>query len=137
MTKKKNLIITILLAIFFIATFFMPALKGPLGMDLNGATVFGVQFSTILFVDSVTEYAWFLFNSLTNLWVVLLLLWSLRGKVKMIPTFILVLLAGMSCWSWLASMESGVLLYGYWLWSISIIMISAFAIYRTRTPRIS
>jgi len=136
MTLKSNRIITIGLAVLFILSFLMPALQGPLGIELNGFSVFGANIATVVFVEGFYGYLLFLFTSLTNVWVVLLLIWSVRSKVKTVPTLILSLLAITSALSWKFNMEGDqVLLMGYWLWVISIVLIISFAIYRSfRNP---
>ena len=136
MTLKTNRIITIVLAVLFILSFLMPALRGPLGIKLNGFSVFGVNIATFVFVEGFYDYLLFLFTALTNVWVVLLLIWSVRSKVKTLPTLMLSLLAITSALSWKFNMEGDqVLLMGYWLWVISIVLIISFAIYRSyRNP---
>jgi hypothetical protein len=136
MTRKTNRIITIGLALLFILSFLMPALQGPLGIELNGFSVFGANIATIVFVEGFYAYLFFLFASLANVWVVLLLIWSVRRKVKIVPTLILSLLSVTSALSWKFNMEGdGVLLIGYWLWVISIVLIISFTIYRSfRNP---
>ena len=136
MTSKTNRIITIGLALLFILSFLMPALQGPLGIELNGFSVFVAKIATVVFVDDFYAYLLFLFTALTNLWVVLLLIWSLRRKVKIVPTLILSLLAITSALSWKFNMEGdGLLLIGYWFWVISIVLIISFTIYRSfRNP---
>ncbi len=136
MTLKSNRIITIGLAVLFILSFLMPALQGPLGIELNGFSVFGANIATVVFVEGFYDYLLFLFTSLTNVWVVLLLIWSVRSKVKTVPTLILSLLAITSALSWKFNMEGDqVLLIGYWAWIISILLIISFAIYRSfRNP---
>ena len=136
MTLKTNRIITIGLALLFILSFLMPALQGPLGIELNGFSVFVAKIATVVFVDDFYAYLLFLFTALTNLWVVLLLIWSLRRKVKIVPTLILSLLAVTSALSWSFNMEGDqVLLMGYWFWVISIVLIISFTIYRSfRNP---
>jgi len=136
MTLKSNRIITIGLAVLFILSFLMPALQGPLGIELNGFSVFGANIATVVFVEGFYDYLLFLFTSLTNVWVVLLLIWSVRSKVKTVPTLILSLLAITSALSWKFNMEGDqVLLMGYWLWVISIVLIISFAMYRSfRNP---
>lgn len=136
MTLKSNRIITIGLAVLFILSFLMPALQGPLGIELNGFSVFGANIATVVFVEGFYDYLLFLFTSLTNVWVVLLLIWSVRSKVKTLPTLILSLLAITSALSWKFNMEGDqVLLMGYWFWVISIVLIISFAIYRSfRNP---
>ena len=136
MTLKTNRIITIGLALLFILSFLMPALQGPLGIELNGFSVFVAKIATVVFVDDFYAYLLFLFTSLTNVWIVLLLIWSLRSNVKIVPTLILSLLAVTSALSWSFNMEGDqVLLMGYWFWVISIVLIISFTIYRSfRNP---
>ena len=136
MKLKKNRIITAGLALLFILSFLMPALQGPLGIKLNGFSVFGANIATVVFAEDFYDYILFLHTALTNAWVVLLLIWSLRGKVKTVPTLILSFLSFTSALSWKFNMEGDqVLLMGYWLWVISIVLIISFAIYRSfRNP---
>ncbi len=136
MTLKTNRIITIGLALLFILSFIMPSLRGPLGIELNGFSVFGANIATVVFVEGFYDYLLFLYTALTNVWVVLLLIWSVRSKVKTVPTLILSLLAVTSALSWKFNMEGDqVLLMGYWLWVISIVLIISFTIYRSfRNP---
>ena len=138
MTRKTNRIITIGLALLFILSFLMPTLQGPLGIELNGFSVFVAKIATVIFVEGFYAYLLFLFTALTNVWIVLLLIWSLRRNVKIVPTLILSLLAITSALSWKFNMEGeGVLLIGYWLWAISILLIISFTIYRSfRNPAI-
>ena len=120
----------------FIVSFLMPALQGPLGIELNGFSVFVANLATVVFVEGLSAYLLFLFTALTNVWIVLLLIWSLRRKVKIVPTLILSLLAITSALSWKFNMEGdGLLLIGYWFWVISIVLIISFTIYRSfRNP---
>lgn len=132
MTTKTNRIITIGLALLFLLSFLMPALQGPLGIELNGFSVFGANMVTLVFVESFYDYLLFLYTALTNVWVILLLIWSVRSKVKTLPILILSLLAVTSAFSWKFNMEvDGVLLMGYWLWVISIVLIVIFTLYRS------
>ncbi len=136
MTTKTNRIITIGLALLFLLSFLMPALQGPLGIKLNGFSVFGANMATLVFVEGFYDYLLFLYTALTNVWVILLLIWSVRSKVKTLPILIVSLLAVTSAFSWKFNMEvDGVLLMGYWLWVISIVLIVSFALYRSfRVP---
>lgn len=132
MTTKTNRIITIGLALLFLLSFLMPALQGPLGIELNGFSVFGANMVTLVFVESFYDYLLFLYTALTNVWVILLLIWSVRSKVKTLPILILSLLAVTSAFSWKFNMEvDGVLLMGYWMWVISIVLIVIFTLYRS------
>ena len=138
MTRKTNKMITIGLALLFVLTFFMPSLQGPMGIKLNGFSVFGANMATAVFVEGAQDYLMFLFTALTNVWVLLLLIWSVRSNVKVIPTVVLSLLAITSAFSWSFNIQGeGVLLMGYWLWIISILLIIGFTIYRSiRKPAI-
>jgi len=130
--------ITLGLALLFILTFLMPALQGPLGIKLNGFSVFGANMATVVFVEGIQDYLVFLFTALTNVWVILLLVWSIRGNVRLIPTIILSLLTVTSAFSWAINMKGdGVLLIGYWMWVTSILLIIGFTLYRSiRKPAI-
>jgi len=138
MTRKTNRMITLGLALLFILTFLMPALQGPLGIKLNGFSVFGANMATVVFVEGIQDYLVFLFTALTNVWVILLLVWSIRGNVRLIPTIILSLLTVTSAFSWAINMKGdGVLLIGYWMWVTSILLIIGFTLYRSiRKPAI-
>lgn len=132
MTRKTNKIITLGLALLFILTFLMPALQGPLGIKLNGFSVFGANLATVVFVENLNDYFMFLFTALTNVWVILLLIWSIRANVKIVPTIILSLLTISSALSWKFNMEGeGILLAGYWMWVISIVLVIGFTTYRS------
>ena len=132
MKLKKNRIITAGLALLFILSFLMPALQGPLGIKLNGFSVFGANIATVVFAEDFYDYLLFLHTALTNVWVVLLLIWSLRAKVKTVPALILSFLSFTSALSWKFNMEGNqVLLIGYWVWVISILLIISFVIYRS------
>ena len=119
MTLKTNRIITIGLALLFYIVFSNACIAGPLGIELNGFSVFGANIATVVFVEGFSDYLLFLYTALTNVWVVLLLIWSVRSKVKTVPTLILSLLAVTSALSWKFNMEGdqvlvdGVLVVGY------------------------
>jgi len=131
MTKTLNKALTFIIAGLFILSFMLPTLQGPMGVKLNGLMTYGVHLATINFIEGFSDYIMFLFTALTNLWVVLLLIWSVRKKVKLLPSLILGLLAIVSALSWKFSMqESGVLLIGYWIWVVSIISITGLDVYR-------
>ena len=132
MSAKTNRIITIGLAVLFMLSFILPSLRGPLGIELSGFSVFVANIATVVFVEDFYDYLLFLYTALTNVWVVLLLIWSARIKVKTIPVLILSLLAFTSGLSWKFNMEGDqVLLIWYWAWIISILLIISFAIYRS------
>lgn len=131
MTKSTGRFIAFILAGIFAISFLLPTLQGPMGVKLNGLTTFGLHLATIALIENVYDYFLFLFTALTNLWVVILLIWLFRNKVKLLPSILLGILALSSAFSWKFNMiDSGVLLIGYWIWIMSIIFISGFAIYR-------
>ena len=132
MRIKTNRIITVGLALLFILSFVLPSLRGPLGIELSGFSVFGANIAAVVFVEDFYDYFLFLYTALTNVWVVLLLIWSVRVKVKTVPTIILSVLAITSSFSWMFKMEQlGVFLVGYYLWVISVLLITSFTLYRS------
>ena len=136
MKRNTNKIITFLIAGLFALSFVLPALQGPAGVKLNGFLVFLTHLATINFVESFGEYVLFLFTALTNLWVVILLIWSYRKKVKLIPVICLGVLSLSSTFFWLFSMESmSVLLVGYWVWLFSVLAVVSFNLFKAFSRR--
>ena len=131
MTKTINKALTFIIAGMFILSFVLPTLQGPMGVKLNGFMTFGLHLATINFIEGFVDYVLFLFTALTNLWVVLLLIWAIRKRVKFLPSALLGGLAIASALTWKFNMqESGVLLIGYWIWVVSIVSITSLNLYR-------
>lgn len=137
LTKTTNKFISFILTGLFALTFVLPTLQGPMGVKFDGVSVALINLFTIKFVTSFSEYISYLFVALTNIWIVILLVWSFRKQVKLIPTIILSLLAITSAISWYLKMEeSNVLLIGYWLWALTVILIAGFNLYKAFTKTI-
>ncbi len=129
MAQNKSKIIIFVLMALFVISFLLPTLQGPMGLKLNGISVLGIHAATFGLINDLWEYLAFLFTALTNVWVVVLLFWAFRKEVKLLPVIILSGLAISSAISWKINMhESGVLLIGYWMWVLSIVLISGFDI---------
>lgn len=133
-TKNNNKFISFLLVGLFALTFVLPTLQGPLGVKFDGISVALLNWFTIKFVADFSEYLSYLFVALTNIWVLVLLFWSFRSKIKFIPTLIISALAISSAIFWTLKMEdSSVLLIGYWIWMFTIILISGYDLYKAFT----
>lgn len=127
LSKNANKLITFILVGIFALSFVLPTLQGPLGVKFDGISVAILNIGGIKFVQNIGEYITYLFIALTNLWVILLFVWSFRSKINFVPTLILSILAISSSLSWIVNMkENNVLLSGYWVWVISILLISVF-----------
>lgn len=109
--------------LLYVLSFFLPVLRFSLGVKLSGWEVTALHFSEFAFVGSISEYVGFLFTALVNFWIVGLIIGFFTGGNK-IYLALLSILAILSSFSWLFSLEhSSVLLFGYYVWLLSIILI--------------
>ena len=109
--------------IIYIISFFLPVIKFSLGVKLSGWRAIGVHFSEFAFLNSVPEYFSFLFTALANFWIVGLIVGFLIGR-NTIYLILLSVLALLSSLSWFFILEhSSVLLFGYYIWILSIVII--------------
>lgn len=134
LTKKSNKFVSFILVGLFAVTFLLPTLQGPMGVKFDGISVALINLFTIKFVTSFSDYIAYLFVALTNVWIIVMLFWSFRSKLKIVPTLMLSVLAITSAVSWFFRMEDGsVLLIGYWIWSLTILLIATFNLYKAFT----
>jgi len=119
---KSKIIFLIGVLIYFIS-FFLPTIQFSLGVKLMGWESVLIQWSEILVVSSTAAYLKYLFIALTNFWIVGLIIGRIiEGKktVKLVLTG----LAIISSASWLFLFkDSTVILYGYYVWLLSIFLI--------------
>lgn len=109
--------------VIYILSFFLPVLKVSLGVKLAGWEVTALHFSELAFIDSIPAYLGFLFTALVNFWIVGLMVGYFfeRNNLKL---YTLAALAIASSASWLFLFEhSSVLLWGYYVWLLSIVLI--------------
>lgn len=114
--------------ILYIISFFLPTLKFSLGVNLSGWEAVGIHFFSFAFINTISEYFSFLFTALANFWVVGLIVGFLIGR-NTIYLILLSVLALISSLSWFVILEhSSVLLFGYYIWilSITLIIVSRF-----------
>lgn len=109
--------------LLYILSFFLPVLKFSLGLKLTGWEVTALHFSEFAFIDSVSEYFSFLFTALIHFWVIGLIIGFFTGANK-VYLILLSLLGLLSSFSWFFILEHpSVLLFGYYIYLISIILI--------------
>ncbi len=127
MTKKTNIIVTITFAFLFLYSLFMPALKFSFGMNLNGFQSFGANFARLFLSENYIEYLQVMISVIAPILTIVLIIWSLRSKIKLIPLSLLSILclAGISVWLFKYG-SIGVLMYGYYFWLILNVLIIGF-----------
>ena len=127
MSKKTNIIVTISFAFLFLYSLFMPALKFSFGMNLNGFQSFGANFARLFLSENYIEYLQVMISVIAPILTIVLIIWSLRSKIKLIPlSFLSILcLAGISVWLFKYG-SIGVLMYGYYFWLILNVLIIGF-----------
>jgi hypothetical protein len=129
--KYKNFIVSICV-ILFITTYFLPFYSFT-EKTLTGFELYFFQLAEYAFIETIFDYLCFLLNILVLVWVILLFYWSFkRSSVKLYKLIPVIILAISSSLFWYFQLEdrSGVA-YGYWLWVISITIISIYSIYRS------
>lgn len=131
MTKKTNIIVTISFAFLFLYSLFMPALKFSFGMNLNGFQSFGANFARLFLSENYVEYLQVMVSVIAPILTIVLIIWSLRSEIKLIPLTLLSMLclAGISIWLFKYG-SIGVLMYGYYFWLILNVLIIGFNYYK-------
>jgi hypothetical protein len=128
----KRLLAPLLFTVLFFVTFFLPVLHVSFGKDLNGFEAFIFNFTRLFLVQDFMEYLKVMSTVLTSFFVVVLLIWSYRKHVKLIPTIILggfILTTG---FSWVFKYNGqGVLMYGYWIWLIFMLVLVVYNLLRS------
>ena len=119
---KSKIIFLIGVLIYFIS-FFLPTIQFSLGVKLMGWESVLIQWSEILVVSSTAAYLKYLFIALTNFWIVGLIIGRIIEGEKAVK-LVLTGLAIISSASWLFLFkDSTVILYGYYVWLLSIFLI--------------
>ena len=119
---KSKIIFLIGVLIYFIS-FFLPTIQFSLGVKLMGWESVLIQWSEILVVSSTAAYLKYLFIALTNFWIVGLIIGRIIEGEKAVK-LVLTGLAIISSASWLFLFkDSTVILYGYYVWLLSIYLI--------------
>jgi len=123
--KNNKLNIPFYLGILlYVISFFLPTIQFSLGVKLLGWETVFIQWSEIVFVKNTAEYLQFLLSSLTNLWVVGLIIGGISNSTNRLFRLILAILALVTSFSWLFVFENNsILLYGFYVWLLSIILI--------------
>jgi hypothetical protein len=131
----KKLSIPILFTLLFLITFFLPVLHFSFGKDLNGFEAFIFNFTRLFLVQNYIEYLKVVSTVLTSFFVLVMLIWSYRKQVKLIPVVMVGLIALITGLSWAAKYGGqGVLMFGYWVWIGYILLLIGYLLLKIRKP---
>lgn len=131
MTRKTNIFITVTFAFLLLYSLFMPALKFSFGMDLNGFQSFGANFVRLFLSESYGEYLKVMISVVAPILSVVLIIWSLRKDIKLIPLTLVSIFCLFGISVWLFKYGSiGVLMYGYYFWLVLNVLVIGFNYYK-------
>ncbi len=137
MNRKQNIIYSILLTALFVMCLFLPVIQFLFEKQLSGAEAFLLNISRLFLVQDYFEYLQVMVTVLTNFFVLTLVIWSYRVRIKLIPTFFISAFSLSSALFWVYKYyEKGILLYGYWVWIIFIIVLIVFNLVKYKNQRI-
>jgi len=138
MKRKSNILISILLTLLFIFCLFLPVVHFVFGKDLIGAEAFVFNFVRLFMVQDFVEYLKVVSTVLSNFFVLVLLIWSFRERLKFIPTLIISILALTTASTWIFKYsDKGVLMFGYWFWLFFIVLLVGFNFYKIKSQKLS
>ncbi len=123
--------------VLYLISFFLPVLQVSLGVKLSGWEVMVLHFSEIAFIDTFPAYFMYLLTALVHFWIIGLLVGSLfekhNGKLMLLSGLALI-----SSFSWLFLFQhSSVLLFGYYVWLLSIVLIVLGRVLKKKTVQLS
>jgi hypothetical protein len=137
MNRKQNIIYSILLTALFVMCLFLPVIQFLFEKQLSGAEAFLLNVSRLFLVQDYFEYLQVMVTVLTNFFVLTLVIWSYRVRIKLIPTLFISAFSLSSALFWVYKYyEKGILLYGYWVWIIFIIVLIVFNLVKYKNQRI-
>ncbi len=121
--------------LLFIASYFLPYYSN--GDDnLLGFKIWIFNLLGFAFVNSLSNYIIFLFENLTVLWVLLLFIQIFKNDSKLMLIIALAILAITSSCLWYFQIDDTKgILYGYWIWIVSIIGVSACSLLNARSKQ--
>lgn len=137
MKRKSTLISAIALTVLFVVCLLLPVIQFVFDNRLNGAEAFALNFGRLFLVQDYAEYLQVMSTVLTNFFVLVLVIWSYRERVKLVPVLILSTLSLATALVWVIKyFEKDVLLYGYWVWIAFIVLLIGFHLYKYKNQRV-
>lgn len=131
MSKKTNIIISCILSILFIVSLFLPIMKLSFGIEINGFFGLFANFFRLILTESYVEYLSVMGTIFTPIILLILIIWSFREKLKMIPLSILSFLTILGSFSWIIKYGGmDILLFGYYFWLLLIVSVIGFNFFK-------
>lgn len=131
MNKKTNIIISSILSLLFIVSLFLPIMSLSFGIELNGIMGLAANSFRIILSESYLEYLGVMSTIFTPILLLILIIWSFRQQLKIIPLSILSLMTILGGVSWLFKYgRLDILLFGYYFWLVLILTVIGFNFFK-------
>lgn len=117
--QSKHILLTAILLVLFVISFFLPVLDFSFGVTLNGYESFIMQGVSVLSSTTYSEYLWKVFLLITPILDLVLIFWMLRKQVNTLAIIIVGVLVTIGAFSWIFRYGSlGILRIGYYYWLV-------------------
>ncbi len=135
LTTKDRLITGGLLGVFTLSMF-LPVMRFSFIDEMYGYQAFGANALRLIFVENYLEYLSVIFTVVSPLFLLILIFWTMRPKLKKIPVAILSVatLFGSLVWVFKYGSQS-ILLYGYWVWLLLIVATIAVSFWKLKQQK--
>jgi len=135
MTTKDRLITGGLLGVFALSMF-LPVMRFSFIEEMSGYQAFGANALRLIFVENYLEYLSVMFTVVSPIFLLILIFWTMRPQLKLIPVALLssVTLFGGVVWLFKYGSQS-ILLYGYWVWLLLIVATVGVSFWKLKTQK--
>ncbi len=131
MTRKTNIIVSIVFVIIFVASLFMPIMSFSFGIEITGILGILANMSRLILVESYADYLAVMGSIFTPILLFILLILSLRKTLKLIRFSLLRIATLIGGLSWVFKYQGlDILLIGYYTWLFLIVVVIAFNYYK-------
>lgn len=131
MTRKTNIIVSSGLLLLFVVSLFLPVMSLSFGLEINGVLGIAANSFRLILTESYTEYLSVMSTVFTPILLLILVIWSFRKQLKMIPLTLLSVFTLIGGISWIFKYGGlDILLFGYYFWLILIIAVVAFNFFK-------
>lgn len=127
MSRKTNIIISSTFAILFIVSLFLPIMSLSFGVEVTGMLGVAANAFRLALTDSYIDYLGVMSTVFTPILLLILVIWSYRQELRMIPLTLLSVFTLIGGASWIFKYGGlNILLFGYYFWLILIVSVIGF-----------
>lgn len=131
MTRKTNIIVSVVFVIIYLISLFMPIMSFSFGIEITGILGILANMSRLILVESYMDYLAVMGSIFTPILLLILIIWSFRKKLKLLPLSLLSIITLIGGLSWIFKYQGlEILLIGYYTWLLLILLVIAFNYYK-------